>query len=296
MKQKSIPLNDMALFVEVGRALNFQKAALVTGIPKSTLSRRINYLEKEIGLRLFNRTTRKIEFTEAGAIYYDQCKPIIEQASLVHEKLCDMFTHPSGVIRASLPVDFTAAYIAPLLPQFCKQYPSITFDLDLSAREVDMVNDYFDLAIRIGEQKDSNLILHLLGKIPLELYASPQYIEQYGEPTSPADLANHECLTIIYNKWELSRNDEIIVFNPQSKFKLNNLGVLCKLVSLGMGVALIPNHFIRADLERGKLIRIMPEWKGMNVPVYAITESKLLPTKTKIFIEYLKQNLKNKSN
>ena len=118
-------LNDMALFVEVVKARSFRGAADIIGMPNSTLSRRISALEKALGLRLLHRTTRKITLTEAGQIYYERCKRIVDEAKLAHEQLSGMLAQPSGVLRASLPVDFTVTYLAPLIAEFARLYPGI---------------------------------------------------------------------------------------------------------------------------------------------------------------------------
>jgi DNA-binding transcriptional LysR family regulator len=143
-------LNDMALFVEVVKARGFRNAAEVVGIPNSTVSRRISALEKAIGLRLLHRTTRKIELTEAGQIYFERCKRIVDEAKLAHEQLGELLAQPSGVLRASLPVDFANIYLAPLIAEFARQYPGISFDFDLTPRLVDLVAEPFDVAIRMG--------------------------------------------------------------------------------------------------------------------------------------------------
>lgn len=134
-------LNDMALFVEVVKARSFRRAAEAMGMPNSTLSRRISGLEKEIGLRLLHRTTRKIELTEAGQLYFDRCKRIVDEARLAHEQLGEMLARPSGVLRASLPVDFANIYLAPLIAEFARLYPGISFEFDLTPRQVDLVSE-----------------------------------------------------------------------------------------------------------------------------------------------------------
>src|SRR5262245_54011150 len=125
-------LNDMALFVEVAKARSFRRAAEAAGVPNSTLSRRIGALEQAIGLRLLNRTTRKIELTEAGQLYFERSMRIVEEARLVHEQLGEMVAQPSGMLRVSLPVDFAAIYLTPLLAEFGRRYPGIDFELDLT--------------------------------------------------------------------------------------------------------------------------------------------------------------------
>ena len=167
-------LNDMALFVEVVKARGFRRAAEAVGIPNSTVSRRISSLEKAIGLRLLHRTTRKIELTEAGQIYFQRCKRIVDEAKLAHEQLGELLAQPSGVLRASLPVDFANIYLAPLIAEFARRYPGISFDLDLTPRLVDLVSEPFDVAIRMGNPPNSNLIARQLANLACYLYASPR--------------------------------------------------------------------------------------------------------------------------
>ena len=145
-----IELSDMALFVEVAKAMSFRGAAAAIGVPNSTLSRRISALENAIGLRLLHRTTRRIELTEAGRIYFERCKRIVDEARLAHEQLGDMLAQPSGVLRASLPVGFATVFLAPLVAEFAGRYPAITFEFDLSPRRADLVAEPVDVAIRMG--------------------------------------------------------------------------------------------------------------------------------------------------
>src|SRR5215469_11790327 len=187
----------MALFVEVVKAKGFRSAADATGMPNSTLSRRISLLEKAIGLRLLHRTTRKIELTEAGQLYFERCKRIVDEARLAHEELSGMLAQPSGVLRVSLPVDFAVTYLAPVVVAFAELYPRISFDFDLTSRRIDLVSEPFDVAIRIGESENSQLIARTLASLTPHLYASPGYLERAGEPAKPADLARHECLTVL---------------------------------------------------------------------------------------------------
>lgn len=144
-------LDDMALFVEVVKARSFRGAAEVLGMPNSTVSRRIGMLEKALGLRLLHRTTRRIELTEAGQVYFERSKRIVEEARLAHLELGEMLAQPTGVLRASLPVDFAVTYLAPLIAEFSQLYPGISFDIDLTPRRIDLVSERFDIAIRMGE-------------------------------------------------------------------------------------------------------------------------------------------------
>ncbi|AMK79125.1 MULTISPECIES: LysR family transcriptional regulator [Methylomonas] len=285
-------LNDMALFVEVVKAMSFRRAANATGVPNSTLSRRISALEKGIGLRLLHRTTRKIELTEAGQLYYERCKRIVEEARLAHEQLGEMLAQPSGVLRASLPVDFAVTFLAPLMPEFSSRYPGITFDFDLTPRRVDMVSEPFDVAIRMGESQDSNLIARQLARLPTYLYASPRYLELSGEPSEPTDLEQHECLNILKSgEWTLHKETQMTKVSVGSKFVINSVAMIRRLATLDMGIILMPKEIVADDLDNRRLRRVLPEWQGSPASVYAITETRLLPAKTRCFIEFLSEHL-----
>ncbi|WP_233842917.1 LysR family transcriptional regulator [Dyella sp. 2HG41-7] len=285
-------LNDMALFVEVVKAKGFRGASEVTGVPNSTLSRRISALEKAIGLRLLHRTTRKVELTEAGQVYFDRCKRIVDEAKLAHQELGEMLEQPSGVLRASLPVDFATIYIAPLIAEFAQLYPGISFDFDLTPRQVDLVSEPFDVAIRIGEPENSHFIARPLASFVPHIYASPQYLKRMGNPSEPTELEKHECMNILRDRpWILHQGKEAIQVTTRSRFTLNNVGLIRRLATLGMGLALLTDELVVDELADGRLVRVLPQWHGKPVPVYALTETRLVPAKTQRFIEFLKERL-----
>lgn len=289
-------LSDMALFVEVVKAMSFRRAAEAIGVPNSTLSRRISALEKAIGLRLLHRTTRKLELTEAGQIYYERCRRLVDEAKLAHEQLGELLAQPSGVLRASLPVDFATSYLAPLIAEFAHRYPGIRFEFDLTPRRVDLVSEPFDVAIRMGESADSALIARLLATLPTHLYASPGYLARAGEPQQPADLVQHECLGFRAAKsmvWSLSRSDGggAEQVEVAGRFQLNSVGMLRRLATLDLGVVVLVDALASDDVAAGRLRPVLPDWQGPAVPVYAMTETRLLPAKTQRFIEFLKERL-----
>lgn len=287
-------LNDMALFVEVVEAKSFRRAAEAIGMPNSTLSRRIGALEKAIGLRLLHRTTRKIELTEAGQLYYERSRRIVEEARLAHQQLGEMLAQPVGALHASLPVDFATIFLAPLLAEFARRYPGIIFDFDLTPRRVDLVTEPFDVAIRMGEPPNSNLIARELARLPRHLYASPRYIERFGEPREPADLMQHECLRLSPTEvsgWTLLRGEEVVEIAIGGRFLLNSVGMIRRLATLDFGIAVLADEIVANDVATGTLRRVMPAWQLPSMPVYAITETRLLPAKTQRFIEFLRERL-----
>jgi DNA-binding transcriptional LysR family regulator len=285
-------LNDMALFVEVVRAMSFRRAADSIGVPNSTLSRRVTALEKAIGLRLLHRTTRKIELTEAGQIYYERCRHIVDEARLAHEQLGQMQTQPTGVLRASLPTDFATIYLTPLISEFALRYPGISFEFDLTPRTVDLVSEPFDVAIRMGEPKNSNLIARLLARLPGYLFASPNYLATAGVPAHPSELAGHECLGFAKGwPWTLHHNNEAVEVEVGKRFILNSVGMMRQLAVHNQGIVLLPFEVVAEEVTAGRLCPILTEWQGTPVSVYALTETRLLPAKTQHFIEFLKEKL-----
>ncbi|MEO3723484.1 LysR family transcriptional regulator [Pseudomonas syringae] len=287
-------LNDMALFVEVVKMRGFRGAAESLGMPNSTLSRRISGLEKAIGLRLLHRTTRRIELTEAGQLYFERCKRIVEEARLAHEQLGEMLARPSGLLRVSMPVDFATIYLAPLIAEFAREYPGISFDLDLTPRQVDLVSDPVDIVIRMGEPPNSNLIARKLASMKRGFYASPRYLELFGEPEQPAQLINHECLRMRgpgSDRWTLSSETGSEQVEVGGRFELNSVGMLRRMASLDLGIALLPEGIAVQDVASGTLRRVLAQWQAPAVSVYALTETRLLPAKTQRFIEFLRDRL-----
>lgn len=261
-------------------------------MPNSTLSRRVSELEKAIGLRLLHRTTRKIELTEAGQLYYERSKRIVDEARLAHEQLGALLEQPSGVLRVSLPVDFAILYLTPIIADFARHYPGISFEFDLTPRRVDLVAEPFDVAIRMGKMDDSSLITRLIGRHSRHLYASPGYIEASGEPATPADLAEHECICMPRSpSWALHQGMDKVDVGVRGRFTLNSVGMIRALAVNHQGIALLAEKIVADDLAAGRLRRILPEWQGSSVSIHAVTETRLIPAKTQRFIEFLSSRL-----
>ncbi|WP_245610829.1 LysR family transcriptional regulator [Xenophilus azovorans] len=286
----------MSLFVEVARARSFRRAAEALGMPSSTLSRRIVALERAIGLRLLHRTTRRIELTEAGQIYFERSRHIVEEARLAHEQLGGLVSQPRGVLRVSLPVDFATVFLARCLPGFCRRYPEIEFEFDLTPRRVDLVAEPFDVAIRMGELPDSHLISRKIAEVPRYLYASPQYLDVHGQPRNPDELARHACLLFPNeSKWTLLRDGVKREVCVAGRFRLNNVGMMQRLAVEGLGIAMLAEEAVRATPAARHLRRVLPDWQASSIAVHAITETRLLPAKTQHFIEYLKEHLSQRA-
>lgn len=288
-------LSEIVLFVEVAKTRSFTKAAINLGMPVSTLSRRISQLEQHLGLRLFNRSTRRLELTEVGQHYYERCQFIVSEAQAAQEDIMRLNKSPSGVIRLSLAVDFAMFYIAPLLAKFRQHYPLIHFDLDLSARRADLLSEPVDMAIRMGNLADSSLYARLIAHVPLGLYAAPAYLAQYSTPQHPDDLHRHQCIDFKTNDgksvWHLTQRQQHYEFTVNAAMRLNNMGMAQQLACMGLGICLLGKQVAEPEVQRGQLIPVLNEWQLPLVPAYALTATRLLPQRLRLWLDFLAEGL-----
>jgi DNA-binding transcriptional LysR family regulator len=288
-------LHDMTLFVEVARTGNFSRASARLGVPGATLSRRIAAMEREFGVRLFDRTTRRVGLTDAGRRYFERCAHLVDEARLAREALRESAALPAGHVRVSMPVDLGVFVIGPLLPEFARLFPGISFDLDLSPRHTDLVGDHVDVAIRLGSVKDGQLVARRLGAIAQALFASPAYLDLRGRPVRPADLVEHECIFVRDPKrpplWQLERDGESTQAAVRGRFAVNNLGLMRLLAERGMGIAALAPPLVREAVARQRLVRVLPEWNVPALPIHAVTASRLQPASVKALIDFLAARL-----
>ncbi|AZY49032.1 LysR family transcriptional regulator [Bordetella avium] len=285
----------MELFVEVAKTRNFSRAADNLGIPKSTLSRQVSELERAVGLQLLSRTTRKVELTAAGQLYFDRCQRIVTEAQAAHEELQKLLETPSGPLRVNLPADFGTEFMAESFVEFSRRYPEVDFYLDLASPEhAERVFRSCDVALQIGELPDSTQIARLLGMLPAGLYASPDYLDRHGRPLHPDDLAKHECLEFRVGhagrvtRWPLTNGQQQFEITPGRRYSVNSVSMLRSLARLGAGIAILAAR----HCEDGEsLEKVLPDWHAGPFPVYAVTDTRLLPAKTRIFIEFLMERL-----
>lgn len=292
-------LNYMRLFVEVAKRKSFRGAADALGMPNSTLSRNIAELEKTIGLRLLNRSTRKVELTDAGEVYFKRCQNIVEEALCAHEALLDVTERPIGTLRISMTSDFAVGYLAPILHDFASAYPLIKFDFDVTARRVDLQADPIDLAIRMGAAPTtpSTLVSRQVASLPRYLYASPVYLKQAPRLAHANDLANHViCVgrsairpTDVWRKMRCG--DEIVEVMGGSRFASNSAALTLAMAANGIGIAGLDPQLAREHVAAGRLQRILPDWDLEPTAVHVITDTRHLPARTKVFIAFLKTRL-----
>jgi DNA-binding transcriptional LysR family regulator len=284
---------DMFLFVAVVKHKSFSRAASELRVSLSLLSRRIAGLEKELGVQLLKRTTRRLEPTEIGAHYFERCQHLVEEARGVHASLLELGAVPRGHLRVTMPVDFGVHTIAPLLTQFTARYPEITLDCDVSPQRIDLIANHFDVALRLGELPDSTLVVRPLTRLTSHVYAAPGYLARHGAPQHPSDLAGHACIRILgprsSSTWSFQRGAEQVDVEVQGRLAANNMGMIIQLVADSAGIGVIADEIGRSSIQAGRLIRLLPDWSTAAFPVVVATAARILPAKTRVFIDFLRE-------
>jgi DNA-binding transcriptional LysR family regulator len=288
-------LQDMIFFVEVARALNFTRASKASGIPIATLSRRVAAMEKRVGVRLLQRTTRRLALTEPGKRYLERCERILQDAAAAHEVLKEAAERLTGHLRLSMPVEFGLSLVAPIIDEFSRLYPDITFETDLTPRPANFVDENIDLSIRLGEVSYPSLIVRRLGTAARLFYASPSYLAKYGEPAHPKDLARHECILQSYmaepGVWRVVSGKRSIDVNVHGRFSTNNVSMTLKFAEQGHGIAALSPPNVRPSFDSGAVRQILGDWSLPPMPVHAVMMSRLVPARVRVFLDFLANRL-----
>ncbi|MGP1666683.1 MAG: LysR family transcriptional regulator [Rhodanobacter sp.] len=284
-------LDDIGLFTEVARVKSFTHAANALNMPASTLSRRISALEQRIGVRLLQRSTRRVDLTEAGAVYFERCQHIIDEARMAHEELVGITQQPKGRLRISLPSSLAITRLPTIIRDFSVQYPEIECEYNLGIQAVDLLADPFDLVIRYGAPSTPGAIARQLGAARPGLFASQRYLDRHGTPVTPAELAGHQCLRATGSKedsvWELSSGSKIEKVAVTGRMTFNNIAMAGCMATLDMGIATLPLICLPNLFNSAPLVRILKDWEFGPIPLFALFPSRLMPAKTRAFIDFL---------
>jgi DNA-binding transcriptional LysR family regulator len=283
---------EMKTFVTVVDAGSFVKAADALEMSKPAVSRYVGDLESRLGVRLLHRTTRRLSMTDEGNIFYVRCKDVLGRVEEAEFEIASRSGEASGLIRISAPLTFGIRYLAPLWGEFKALHPRVTLDVTLSDRLVDLVEDGFDLAVRIAALQDSAMISRRLSTTRVILCASPQYLAQHGAPAHPHELAHHAV--IAYKL--LSSGDEWNFEGPEGKVSVltrpcisTNNGDTCRAAALcHQGIVLQPSFLVRDDLRSGALVELMPAYRSVEIGIYAVYPTRRhVPPKTWKLVEFL---------
>jgi DNA-binding transcriptional LysR family regulator len=298
-------LNEIQIFVAIVERGSFISASNHLKIPKTTVSRKIEELEARLGVRLLQRTTRKMSLTEAGQAYYEHCERILAEIDEAERAVGQLAEAPRGNLRVSASFSIGSRFLGRLLPEFLNRYPDVRVNLLLSNIAEDLVEGNFDLAIRAGRLADSSLASRSLGHFRSRLVASSAYVKERGLPQTPDELAEHRTLALIPRDertgryaWGLEevcagrkKPSEIeAVINPV--MVCNDPDPILQATLGGEGIAFVPDLFIAEPLRYGQLVRVLPGWQSHAAPVSAVYPSRRgLSPKVRVFVDFLADHL-----
>lgn len=264
----------MRVFASVVEAGTFARAAERLGVSTTAASRHVAELEKRLGARLMQRSTRKLSLTETGAAYYERCRRILADVEEAESLAASAEARPHGLLRVSVPGSFGLRHVAPLMPAFCERYPELELEMGFSDRVVDLVEEGLDVAIRIAYELRTTLVARRLAPVRIVAVASPDYLARRGAPREPEDLRNHDCLTYAYaafgDTWKFERSGRDYAVAVRGSFRADNGEVIRAMALAGRGVCLQPSFIVGDDLRSGALTRVLPDYAVPERAAYAV--------------------------
>jgi len=281
------------VFSQVVELGSFSKAADHLGLSATAASRHIAELESHLQTRLLNRTTRRVSLTETGRAFYERCVQLLTDLEEAEQEASRAAVVPRGTIKLTCAVNFGVRHLAPALAEFLAAHAQVGFDVSLSDRTVDLVEEGFDLGIRIGAAGSEHLVARKLGETRLVPCASPAYLAEHGAPVSPGDLAGHNCVTYEYvsprNVWRFrdAAGGEHAV-RVRGSLHSNNGDLLAEAAARGVGIVFEPAFIVGPDLRAGRLVPLLQDYMPAPVPIYAVYPSrKHLSAKVRVFVDFL---------
>ncbi|MEZ4434213.1 MAG: LysR family transcriptional regulator [bacterium] len=286
-------LGELEIFVAVVEAQSFTGAAQTLGVSKSHVSRQLQALEDRLGVQLLNRTTRTVVPTDAGAALHARANGILDALDEAERAVRSLHDAPIGTLRLSAPLSFGLRHVAPAIASFMQRWPELEVEISYTDRQVDIVGEGYDLAIRVGHLADSSLIARRLGYTRTLIVGAPAYLAARGAPDSPARLADHACLRYTHQlsgrTWVLTRGDgteqPVRVDGPLLS---DNGDALLTAARAGLGLAFVPDFFVCGDLQRGALVAVLDDWTRGRMPISALYPPSRHPSaKVRLFVEHL---------
>lgn len=280
-------LDDALIFTRVVECHSFTQAALGLGMQKSTVSRRIALLEERLGVRLINRTTRKLRLTEVGQAYYERCRQIMLDFAEAEQAVMQLQLEPSGLLRVTAPIEFGQLFLGRVLGAFMRQYPQISAEVELTSRHVDPVEEGVDIVILVGQPQDSTLIARKLFESERRLCASPEYLALHGRPQTAEALAGHRAILLPHDSpryWPLLGHS----IPCQRVLACNNITFAREAALAGAGIAGLPIMISEQAVRSGTLIELLPEVRLPSGELYAVYPSRRFQAmKVKTFLDFL---------
>ena len=288
-------MNELKVFVRVVELRNISAAARSLNLSPAAASHRILQLEARIGARLLNRTTRNLQPTEEGYIFYEHALDVLSAVERAESSIASVGGMPSGSLRMTAPVGFGRRILAPLVAEFNELYPRVQIRLRLSDHLIDLMAEAMDVAIRMANPTDSSFIVRRLADCPRILCAAPAYIEKHGAPTTSADLPKHNCLMLrfpgsLQSRWTLHDPTGPVVINVTGNIDADDGDVLTEWALQGLGIAMKPYWEVADHLRAGRLVEVLPANRPQSVALVALfPHRQLVSAKVRTFVEFLKQ-------
>lgn len=287
-----LKLVGMGIFARVVEAKGFSAAARRLGVSKSVVSKEVAKLEKSLGARLLNRTTRQLSLTEIGAAFYDHCARIVQEAEEAALLVDRLHATPRGVLKCTAPVAFATLHIASALPEFLARCPDVHIDMTVGDRFFDLAEEGYDVAIRIARDLPPNLVARKLAPINRVVCGTPAYFEKFGVPAVPQDLSRHNCLVYTHSNpdslWRFRSDDGDIAVPVRGNLKLNDDEVIWQAVRGGVGISMLPTFTVGDDLKSGRLQAVLTPYVPAERNLYAVyLPNRHLSAKVRVFIDFL---------
>jgi DNA-binding transcriptional LysR family regulator len=289
-------------FVRVATAGSFSSAAKQLGMSRALVSLHVTDLEKRLGVRLLNRTTRSLTLTEAGANYLEYCRRMLAEMNEQETSITQLQKEPRGSLKIAAPKSFGTLYLSDAVVSFSARYPNIQLSLileDYSFRAYDFVEQGLDVAVRLGDLPDSTLVARKIATLQWNGCASPKYLAHHGDPKTPADLGKHTCLVHVNldpndRAWRLHSSDHVISVKISGAFSSNSALVLRKAALAGLGIGYLPLYCIEEDLKAGALRRLLPNYSPPQRPIYVVyPPAARVPERVRTFVDFLADWFRN---
>lgn len=287
----------LMIYVRTVEHGNFSAAARSLNLSPSAVSKQIRRLEDRLGVRLLNRSTRRITLTDEGRVFYERARRIAEEVSEAEETIISMGSQVRGTLRVTATVALAKAHLLPLFPEFLKRYPDLHLVLELTDRPVDFVEEGVDVAIRFTEQiTDTSVVARKLLSNRRVICAAPGYLEAHGAPATPDDLLKHNCLRLwtisTWNDWEFEGPDGVRTLRVDGNFEANSADAVYHAALAGLGIARLSTYLVGKDLQEGRLVQLLPEYVHQNADILAVyPERRNLSPKVRAFIDFLMEHL-----
>ena len=289
------PFEDMRLFCQVMESGSFTAAAEQLGLSKQFVSRRLIQLEDRLGVRLLNRSTRRLDVTPLGQSYYESALRLLSEVEQVEQGIAGQNSEPRGTIRLSAPLSFAMAHLGCLLPSFLQRHPHVSVEVDLSDRPVDLIGEGYDLVLRIGTLEDSTLIARRIASVQRVYCASPEYLAQRGTPLKPDDLAAHDCLPYGHGRqvqWRFQTKGKLHSLNVSGRMRVNNGELLRDTAIAGLGVTYLPTFIVAEALKDGCLVTLLEDFAPDALTLSAVyPQHRQSSRPVQALVEFLRERL-----